>query len=233
MNFDIFICINNLEVIDNWAFIENQASFSCDIEKRLGKETMVSVDFILREIEIAAHPNCVCKFKVDCIFKDIIEIVLLVGIYNRIGEINTQFICRMIWILIWTYFPIGFTTFSNCYRRKFKLLWCKFSLEDKVVIFWRAQPRLKIKSSKSFMKFGIDAPPLLYSTRLERNISRTKGFPVLIELNSKDKVEHPLISEIKAIQSNSEYKGRRTIIRLKGWILAQLHFGGVVDNILA
>jgi hypothetical protein len=93
MYFDIFVCIYNLEIIDNWALIENQSSFSCYIEKRLREETMVSVDFILREVEIAAHPNCVCKFKVNCIFKDIIEIVLLVGVYNRIGEINTQFIC--------------------------------------------------------------------------------------------------------------------------------------------
>jgi hypothetical protein len=54
----------------------------------------------------------------------------------------------------------------------------------------------------------------------------------LIELNSKDNVEYRPFSQIKALQSNSEHKGRRTVIRLKGWILAQLHFGGVVNNLL-
>lgn len=88
---DKFIGVYDLKIANNWSFIQWEPLLSVDIGLRLRKYTFISIDLILREEDMATHPHHIRKLEIWSILKHIIQVILLTGVNDRVGEVNIEF----------------------------------------------------------------------------------------------------------------------------------------------
>lgn len=100
MDLNEFISAKNLRVTNHRALDESQSFFSLNFSDWLGPYRIICIDLVLSEEHMAVDSHLVSELEVGSILEDIIQISLLAGVNDGVGEVGTKLECSIAYHVI-------------------------------------------------------------------------------------------------------------------------------------